>query len=118
MDFSFSLLIVGAMLVINGIFAAYEMALASISRTRLTALVQMKRIGAREALFMKDRMEGSLAMVQLVVTLGGAIAAATGGVGADEYLSPILQSRWGVSPAIAGLLSLVFLIVPLSCLTI
>lgn len=106
------------MLALNAVFAAYEMALASISRVKLTALLNMKRAGAKEALFMKDRMEGSLAVVQLGITLAGAIAAAIGGAGVDEYLSPILKDQWGLSDSTADILSLVFLIIPLSCLTI
>ncbi len=118
MDLGVQLIVIGVMVVITAIFAAFEMALASISRFRLIALVNMKRPGAKEALFMKDRMEGSLAVVQLVVTLAGAISAAMGGFGADKYLSPILSEHWGMSRSIADIVSLVFLIIPLSCLTI
>ncbi len=118
MDFGFGIIIVILMLVLNAFFAAYEMALASIPRARLSALVNMKRAGAKEALYMKDRMEGSLAVVQLGITLAGAIAAATGGAGVGEFLSPVLQRQWGLAESTADILSLVFLIIPLSAFTI
>lgn len=118
MDFGYGVIIILVMLVLNAFFAAYEMALASISKVKLTALVNIKKKGAKEALFMKDRMEGSLAVVQLGITLVGAIAAATGGLGVDEYLSPILKGQWGLSDYAADVVSLLFLIIPLSCLTI
>ncbi len=111
-------LIIGLMMMANAIFAAYEMALASISRARLTVLVHRKRKGAEEAAFMKDRMESSLAVVQVGITLVGAIAAAAGGVGVSESLTPYLQAHWGYSKGFANFIALVVLIVPLSALTI
>ncbi|MBF0489524.1 MAG: DUF21 domain-containing protein [Candidatus Omnitrophica bacterium] len=118
MGLSFELVTISIMLAVTAIFAAYEMALASISRVKLTALVNMKKAGAVEALYMKDRMERSLAVVQVSVTLMGAIAAAIGGAGVDGYLSPILSARWGVSSSVSHILSLIFLIIPLSAITI
>ena len=75
--------IILVMLVFNAMFAAYELALASVSVARLSELVAQKRPGAQAALRMKHRMEASLAVVQLGITLVGAIAAAVGGASAD-----------------------------------
>jgi len=111
-------LIIFVMIILNAVFSAYEMALASISRTKLTYLVQTKVSGAAEALFMKDRMEASLAVVQLGVTLVGAIAAAIGGAGITETLKPYFQEHLGLSKDLAEFLSLVTLIIPLSSFTI
>ena len=118
MDLISELLIILTMIVFNAVFSAYEMALASISRTKLTYLVQTKIPGATEALFMKDRMEASLAVVQLGVTLVGSIAAAIGGAGITEALNPYFQNHFGLSKELAGFLSLVTLIIPLSSFTI
>ena len=118
MPFISSLLIIFAMIIFNAIFSAFEMALASISRTKLTYLVQTKKDGAIEALFMKDRMEASLAVVQLGVTLVGSIAAAIGGAGTTEALNPYFQNHFGLSKGLAEFLSLVALIIPLSAFTI
>jgi putative hemolysin len=118
MDFLNELLVILVMIVCNAVFAAYEMALASISRTKLTYLVQTNKKGAAEALFMKDRMEASLAVVQLGVTLVGSIAAAIGGAGVTESLNPYFQKTLGLSKNLAEILSLVTLIIPLSSFTI
>ena len=118
MYFINELLIIFTMIVLNAIFSAYEMALASISRTKLTYLVQTKVSGAIEALFMKDRMEASLAIVQLGVTFVGSIAAAIGGAGITEALNPYFQKSLGLSKNMAEFLSLVTLIIPLSSFTI
>ncbi len=111
-------IIILVMILANAVFAAYEMALASISRTRLTYLVQTKKKGAVDALFMKDRMEASLAVVQLGITLVGAIAAAIGGAGITQDLNPYFQGELGLSRQMSEALSLIILIVPLSALTI
>ncbi|QDU26507.1 Hemolysin C [Anatilimnocola aggregata] len=79
------------MLLLNGLFAAYELALASVRVDRLRLLTEQKRRGAATALKMKGRMEASLAVVQLGITLVGAIAAAVGGASAEEGLTPLIR---------------------------
>lgn len=117
MSFGYEILIIFLMLFVNAVFAAYEMALASISRARLFTLCQQKKKGAAEAAYMKDRMEASLAVVQLGITLAGAIAAATGGAGAQESFTPFF-TKIGIPSFYAEILSLVCLVIPLSALTI
>lgn len=106
------------MLCLNALLAAYEMALASVSRTKLSILAQEKRPGADKALFMKDHMEGSLAVVQIGITLVGAVAAAVGGAGADEMFSPVLQEHLNLPKRLADTLAVAFVVVPLSFVTI
>lgn len=113
-----TILIILFMLVLNALLAAYEMALASVSRTKLSILAQEKRSGAEQALYMKDHMEGSLAVVQIGITLVGAVAAASGGAGADEMFSPVLREYLAVSKRTADVLSVVLVVVPLSFITI
>jgi putative hemolysin len=115
--FLYELAVIGAMLVFNAVFAAYEMGLASISRARLAILLHDRRKGAVDAVFMKDRMEASLAVVQVGITVVGAVAAATGGAGVQAEFSPYLQ-QWGLSPTLAGIVALVVLVVPLTFVTI
>jgi putative hemolysin len=118
MNFGFELIIIALMLMVNAIFASYEMALASISRARLAALCQQKKKGAEQAAFMKDRMEASLAVVQLGITLAGALAAATGGAGMQEYFTPYLTGVLRVPSAFAEVLAVICLVIPLSVFTI
>ncbi|MFA5205043.1 MAG: hemolysin family protein [Lentisphaeria bacterium] len=118
MTFLFEFFIVLAMLATNAVFAAYEMALASTSRSRLAVLVQLGRSGARAAMAMKDRLERSLAVVQVGITLAGAIAAAVGGAGVDQRLAPWLMDRFGLAPGPAQALALTVFVLPLSGLTI
>lgn len=114
----FVILIIAAMIVLNGLFASYELALASVSLGRLQTLADEKRAGATAALAMKQRLEASLAVVQLGITLVGAIAAATGGFNAGEELAPRMAVAWGISDTLAEVLAITFVVIPLAAITI
>jgi putative hemolysin len=111
------LVVMLAMILLNGVFAGYEIALASVSLARLESLARENRAGAKASLAMKRGMERSLAVVQLGVTLCGAIAAATGGAGAEKQIVPLLQGA-GVSPVIIQPLAIALVVVPLTVITI
>src|SRR5687767_11649343 len=114
-----TLLVILGMLLLNALFAAYELALASVRIDRLKHLAEQKRRGAATAVRMKNRMEGSLAVVQLGITFVGAIAAAAGGASAEEDLGPWLKSALGLpGEQLADILALVLIVVPLSAITI
>ncbi len=113
-----SIVIILLMLVLNALLAAYEMALASASRTKLSILAQEKRRGAESALYMKDHMEGSLATIQIGITLVGAVAAAVGGAGADEWFAPWMQEHFHIPLKLANALAVIMVVLPLSFITI
>src|SRR5262245_52784669 len=106
-----------AMVVLTAVFAAYELALASVRITRLKALAESKWPGAATALRMKSRMEGSLAAVQLGMTLTSLIAGAVGGANVEEQLSPAIRNWLQVSNHLADAIALVCFVVPLAALT-
>ncbi len=70
------LLVVLVMIFVNAVFAAYEIALASVTISRLQTLIKSGRAGAAAALQMKEDIEKSLAVVQLGITLVGLVAGA------------------------------------------
>lgn len=111
------LIVVAIMVFVNGVFAAYEIALASISVARLQFLVSQHRRGAGAALAMKEGIEQSLAVVQLGITLVGLIAGATGGASATEDIAPWLQ-RLGCGERTADVLAVALIVVPLTAVTI
>jgi putative hemolysin len=112
--FGYELVVIILMLAFNAIFAAYEMGLASISRARLAILFNERKKGAAEAAFMKDKMEASLATIQLGITMVGVVAAATGGAGVEKMFVPYLQHELGISGTFSGILAIVLLIIPLT----
>lgn len=111
------LIVVAAMILVNAVFAAYEIALASVSVARLQSLAKHHRRGAVAALAMKEGIEQSLAVVQLGITLVGLIAGATGGASATDDIAPYLRT-WGMSGATANLLAIGLVVAPLTALTI
>jgi putative hemolysin len=116
--FGIEILVMVAMICINSVFAAYEIALASITKSRLQMLLRDKRAGSRAASYMKDNMERSLAVVQLGITLVGAIAAATGGAGAQEQFAPFLRTHLAISSQLAEVLGIALVVFPLTIVTI
>lgn len=118
MEIIVELLIMVVMVLFNGIFAGYEIALASVTIARLQILVRESRRGSRAALYMKENMEASLAAVQVAITLLGAIAAAIGGAGATESLKPFLQNSLSFSPTLATVAAIALIVFPLTFFTI
>lgn len=116
--YGWKLIVIVLMIVCNGVLASYEIALASVSLGRLKVLVDRKVRGANAALRMKTKMEASLSVIQIGITLVGAVAAATGGVGAKEKISPFLVRSWFLSEALADFLSLIIVVIPLSAVII
>jgi putative hemolysin len=112
------LAIIALMVLLNSVFAAYELALASVQPEKLRGLAAQHRRGARAAVYMKDRIEGSLAVIQLGITFVGAIAAATGGANAEEAISPWLMETFGMGEGFADVISVALLVVPLGAITI
>jgi putative hemolysin len=110
-------LVVVLMVFVNGIFASYEIALASISVSRLQFLTNQRRTGAAAALHMKEEIEKSLAVVQLGITLVGLIAGATGGASAMDDIAPYLQQQ-GLSITTANVLAIMLVVLPLTAVTI
>jgi putative hemolysin len=105
------------MIGLNSIFAGYEISLASIGAGRLHTLRTEKKRGAESAVRMKENIEGSLAVVQLGITLVGVIAAATGGAGAEETFEPMLV-EWGVPQSLSQILAIALVVLPLTIVTI
>ena len=105
------------MIGLNSVFAAYEISLASIGAGRLHTLRTEKKRGSEAAVRMKENIEGSLAVVQLGITLVGVIAAATGGAGAEESFEPLLRG-WGVPESLSQLLAIAIVVLPLTVVTI
>jgi putative hemolysin len=111
------LIVVAIMVLVNAVFAAYEIALASVSVARLQTLVEQGRPGAAAALAMKEGIEQSLAVVQLGITLVGLVAGAAGGASASDYIAPHLRSL-GLGNLAANIVAICLVVVPLTAVTI
>jgi putative hemolysin len=110
-------IIVVLMVLVNALFAAYEIALASVTKARLQTLKDQGRFGAQAAIAMKESIEKSLAVVQLGITVVGLIAGATSGATASESLSPVLQ-EFGFSEHFSDVIAIAVFVAPLTIATI
>jgi putative hemolysin len=110
-------IIVVLMVLVNALFAAYEIALASVTKARLQTLKDQGRFGAQAAIAMKESIEKSLAVVQLGITVVGLIAGATSGATASESLSPVLQ-EFGFSEHFSDVVAIAVFVAPLTIATI
>jgi putative hemolysin len=106
-------LIVIACLIINAFFSAYEMAFVTVSREEIDELDENGSTQKRLNLF-KNKPERTLSVIQIGITLVGAIAAAVGGTGAVESLEPWIVENYGFSNSFAEAISVAVVIIPLT----
>lgn len=111
-------IIITAMILLNSLFAGYELALTTVNLGRIKLFAEQKKKGALSALAMKTRMGASLAVVQIGVTLVGAIAAATSGAKAEDLIASFLQATFNISRSLSGAIAIALIVLPLSAVTI
>lgn len=107
-------LIVAACLIINAFFSAYEMAFVTITKDELDDIEESSKSTMRRLSLFKKKPERTLSVIQIGITLVGAIAAAVGGTGAVESLEPYMVERFGLSKSFAEGLSVTVVILPLT----
>ena len=111
-------LIVSFCLVFNAIFAAYEMAFVAVHKPELRALARKGNKHAQALLTLRDNPERTLSVLQIGITLVGAIAAAVGGAGATETLEPYFVQRFGMRELAAETLAVVLIVLPITFLSV
>jgi putative hemolysin len=79
------------LIIVNGFFAASEIALISLRKSRVRHLVKSGNQAAKRVQKLQEEPERFLATVQIGVTLVGTLAAALGGVIAIERIAPVLR---------------------------
>jgi putative hemolysin len=112
------LIIVAVCLFLNAIFAAYEMAFVSMPASELRALARKGNKNAQSVLGLRENPERTLSIIQIGITLVGAIAAAVGGLGASESLEPYFVSQFELSERAAEFLSIMLIVLPLTFLSV
>jgi putative hemolysin len=85
------LLIVLALVLVNGLFAGAEIAILSVRKTRVQERAGAGHRGARAVQTLRDQPERFLATVQIGITVVGAAAAAFGGSTFVQSLTPMLE---------------------------
>ncbi len=111
------LLVVLVCLFINMLLSGSEMAFVTVSRQQLKRLAPTNK-KARTLLRLKENPERTLSVIQIGITLMGAIAAAVGGAGAEQELSPYLLSHFQISQHTADFLAIALVVLPISYMSV
>lgn len=101
-------------LLINAILSCVEMAFVTVSKPHLRKLVNAGDPLAQKVLNLRSNPERILSVLQIGITLVGAISAAVGGAGAEESLSPAFQRIFNISEQAAEILAIVTIVIPLT----
>jgi len=100
------LMILGLLVVANGVLAMAETAVVSAKKTKLRKLAAKGDVGAGQALELAAHPARFLALVEFWLTLSGMIAGVLAGAKLAAQLSLWLAARWPEWAAHAGWLSL------------
>lgn len=104
-----AVIFVAVLILINGVFALSELALASSRKSRLKALEDAERPGARAALALVEDPSRFLSTVQIGITLIGIVAGAVSGAALSQQLDAELEA-WGIPTPVAEPLAYAFVI--------
>ncbi len=107
-------LIVVLCLILNAIFSSVEMAFVTIGKPELRKKAKAGDARARRLLALRENPERALSVIQIGITLVGAISAAVGGAGAEEQLAPIFETRFGWSEQLAEGVAISLIVIPLT----
>lgn len=99
---------------INAFFSAYEMAFVTVSDEEMDELEDKSQHILKKVRLFKKKPERTLSVIQIGITLVGAIAAAVGGTGAVESLEPYIVENYGLSRSAAEAISVAVVILPLT----
>lgn len=113
-----SILVIVFCLIINAFLVSLETAFVATSRSSLRELVRRGDEKAKSLLFLRENPERTLSTLQLGMTFFASFAAAIGGVGADESISPWLVFHFGIRESIATIIALYIVVVPLIYLNV
>ncbi len=112
------LVVILVCLFFNAILSCVEMAFVTVSRPHLKKLATEGDVLAKKVLLLKANPERVLSVLQIGITLVGAISAAVGGAGAEEVLSPFYEARLGVNEDVAEGLAILSVVVPIAFLSV
>lgn len=101
-------------LILNAILSCIEMAFVTVPRPLLKKLSDNGSAAANRVLILKRNPERVLSVLQIGITLVGAISAAVGGASAEENLSPILMAHFQISEQVSEFVAIGIIVMPLT----
>lgn len=105
-------------LFLNAFFAAYEMAFVSVPKPSLRKMAKKGDKNAERLLKLRESPERTLSIIQVGITLVGAISSAVGGAGAVETIQPYFMSHFGVGENAAEFIAILAVVLPITFLSV
>ncbi|MEK6772373.1 MAG: hemolysin family protein [Bdellovibrionota bacterium] len=107
-------LIVVFCLLLNALLSLVEMAFVSVSKPELKHLSRSGHVRANTLLKLRENPERTLSVLQIGITIVGALSAAVGGSGARETLVPYLIQNYNISGLGADIIAMTIVVLPLT----
>jgi putative hemolysin len=114
----FELVFIIICLIINAVLAASETAFIAVSRPALRELARQGNEKAKMLFSLRENPERTLSVIQVGITFVGALAAAIGGAGAEETITPWLAVHFGIGESIAEILAMLIVVIPLTYVSV
>jgi putative hemolysin len=112
------LAIVVCCLLLNGILAGLEMAFVTLSKAQIREFSKSGHYDVHKLLALRENPERTLSVLQVGITLVGALAATIGGAGSQEIIAPYLVQEFGLSPNLAQTISILGVVFPYTFLSV
>lgn len=112
------IIVIAVCLFLNAMLAGAEMAFVTISRPSLRELARSADPSAQKMLALRNNPERTLSIIQVGITLVGALAAAVGGAAAEESIQPIFRERLGLGDRGSEILSVMTVVIPITYLSV
>jgi len=117
MSYTFEIVTIIVLIIVNGIFAMSEFALVSSKRTRLKQLAEEGNTGASAAIELSTKLTPFLSTIQIGITLVGILAGAFGGATVAEGLAVYLKDFSVLAPY-SNALSITLVVLVITYLTL
>ncbi len=118
-SFWFESILILVLILANGFFAASEIAMIAMRKSRIDALVEKGVRSAAAVARLKNDPDRFLATVQIGVTIVSSFASALGGAAAIDYLKPqIAEIQIPLVAHWAGAIALLIVVLPISYLSL
>ncbi len=105
-------------LFLNALLAAAEIAFVTLTRAQLREVAKSGKKSALTLIELRENPERTLSVMQIGISLVGALAAAVGGAEAHQTIAPYFQMRFDLSDTTARVLSLLTVVVPITILSV
>lgn len=102
----------------NALLSGLEMAFVTVSKAHLKKLATEGSASAARVLKLKSNPERTLSVLQVGITLVGAISAAVTGASAEEHLSPWIMTNFGLGEEFAESLAIAAVVLPLTYVSV